>query len=388
MQLCSIPNCSSSLIYPILDLSYHCREWGIGTIINGWYVVCIVDGLQEVVFMPLSMGGTCSRRAVYIVNDPGLSRWGQGGHPQTSVLGLRGASPSLCGHCLLHCHHLDRFVTVGLHSPLLGLDIHCRWVSFAVVALDWLRIRLIAVEPSRRRRSHLVIILPVLGYLHQPIGCRCHCWGEHVIDGPYVLSMGIMCRCWMLRVVDEWCVLSMGHCNPPILALIPQKRGGCAFLGASIHSLCRQRLEYHSGDSPFSQVWWPWVQWLVGWKERRQRKTNHNKCCGSFLGRTLWASPWSFSAPPYSFSLPKSFIQRKRATHISMKRGGAVWLGSRIKLIRVLVVEPTSLTRGEGLMICLLCVVEREAGCWGGMVVVEEWERISQYQLWCGWCEV
>jgi len=46
-----------------------------------------------------------------------------------------------------------------------------------------------------------------------------------------------------------------------------------------------------------------------------------------------------------------------------MKRGGAVWLGSRVELAGVLVVEPTSLTRGEGLVICLLCVVEREAGC-------------------------
>jgi len=146
MQLCSIPNCSSLLIYPILDLSYRHREQSIGTIIDGWYVVCIVDGSQEVVFVPLSMGSTRSRRAVYIVDDPGSSRRGRGGHPRTSVLGLRGASPSLCGHC----HHLDRFVAVGLHSPLLGLDIHCHWVSFAVVALDWLRIRLIAVEPSHR----------------------------------------------------------------------------------------------------------------------------------------------------------------------------------------------------------------------------------------------
>jgi hypothetical protein len=101
-------------------------------------------------------------RAVYIVNDPGSSRRGRGGHPRTSVLGLRGASPSLCGHRLLHCHRLDRFVAVGLDSLLLGLDIHCRWVSFAVVALDWPQIRLITIEPSRRRRSHLVIILPVL----------------------------------------------------------------------------------------------------------------------------------------------------------------------------------------------------------------------------------
>ena len=39
-----------------------------------------------------------------------------------------------------------------------------------------------------------------------------------------------------------------------------------------------------------------------------------------------------------------------------------MWLGSRVKLARVLVVEPTSLDRGEGLVIDLLCVAEREVG--------------------------
>jgi hypothetical protein len=39
-----------------------------------------------------------------------------------------------------------------------------------------------------------------------------------------------------------------------------------------------------------------------------------------------------------------------------------VWLGSRVELAGVLVVKPTSLTRGEGLVICLLCVVERGEG--------------------------
>ena len=74
MQLCSIPNCSLSLIYPTLDLSYCHREWGIGAIIDGWYTVRIVNGSQEVMFMPLLMGSTHSWQAVYIVDDPGSSR--------------------------------------------------------------------------------------------------------------------------------------------------------------------------------------------------------------------------------------------------------------------------------------------------------------------------
>ena len=62
-----------------------------------------------------------------------------------------------------------------------------------------------------------------------------------------------------------------------------------------------------------------------------------------------------------------------------MERGGAVWLGSCVELAGVFVVEPTSLNRGEGLIVCLLYVVEKEAVLrredgGGGM-------RISQYQL-------
>ena len=231
-------------------------------------------------------------------------------------------------------------VAVGLDSPLLGLDIHCRCVSFAVVALDWLRIRLIAVEPSRRRRSHLVIILPVatstsrlavgviVGVNVSSMGRTFRRWAVRFVDGPYVSSMGVMCRCWTLRVVDEWCVLSMGHCNPPILALIPQKRGGYAFLGASIHSLCRRRLEYRGGDSPFRQVWWPWVQRLVGWKERGKRKTNHDKRRGSFSGRTSWAShcmgPLVFLCPPIHFPSPNPSSREKG-------RGGVAGVARRAR---------------------------------------------------------
>jgi hypothetical protein len=46
-----------------------------------------------------------------------------------------------------------------------------------------------------------------------------------------------------------------------------------------------------------------------------------------------------------------------------MERGGAVWLGLRMGLAGVFVVEPTSLNRGEGLVVDWLCVVEREGGC-------------------------
>jgi len=39
-----------------------------------------------------------------------------------------------------------------------------------------------------------------------------------------------------------------------------------------------------------------------------------------------------------------------------------VWLGSRVELARVFVVEPTYLNIGEGLVLDLLCVVEKEGG--------------------------
>jgi len=44
-----------------------------------------------------------------------------------------------------------------------------------------------------------------------------------------------------------------------------------------------------------------------------------------------------------------------------MERGGVVWLGSCVELAGVFVVEPTSLNRGEGPVVCLLYVVEKEA---------------------------
>jgi len=43
-----------------------------------------------------------------------------------------------------------------------------------------------------------------------------------------------------------------------------------------------------------------------------------------------------------------------------MEKGGAVWLGSRVELAGVFVVEPTSLNRGEGLVFGLWYVVEKE----------------------------
>jgi len=225
MQLCSIPNCSSSLIYPILDLSYRRQERGIGAIIDGWYTVRVVDGSREVVFVPLSMGSTCSRRAVYIVDDPGSSRRGQGGHPRTSVLGLRGASLSLCGHRLLHRHRLDRFVAVGLHSPLLGLDIHYRWVSFAVVALDWPPIHLVVVE--------------AIWSLY------CQCWATStsrlavgVIVGVNVSSMGRMFRRWALCVTVGCYVSSMsGVCCRWAIVTPP-----------SLHSSLKRGADAHSWE--------------------------------------------------------------------------------------------------------------------------------------------
>jgi hypothetical protein len=75
--------------------------------------------------------------------------------------------------------------------------------------------------------------------------------------------------------------------------------------------------------------------------------------------------PWSFSGPPYSSSLPKLFVQRIRAAHIPLERGGAGWLGLRVELAGVLLIEPTSLDRGEGLGFGLLYVVEgAEEGRW------------------------
>jgi len=55
----------------------------------------------------------------------------------------------------------------------------------------------------------------------------------------------------------------------------------------------------------------------------------------------------------------------------------AVWLGLRIGLAGVFAVEPTSIDRGEGLVVDLaVCDGERKEE----LKVVEERKRMSQYQ--------
>ena len=143
-------------------------------------------------------------------------------------------------------------------------------------------------------------------------------------------------------------------------------------------------------------------------------KTNHNEGCGSFSGRTDWAS--HFLGPPWCVSLPNSSIERYALCSSSFARSSSsssfalpslsitlssssfaflgrspsrstgrpchapgrpsssvkrrapptsLWRGEgRLRLgpAGVLVVEPTSLRRGEGLAAGLLCVVGRELG--------------------------
>ena len=68
------------------------------------------------------------------------------------------------------------------------------------------------------------------------------------------------------------------------------------------------------------------------------------------------------SGPPSHSPSPNLRPAKTSRPHPSGK-GGVLWLRLRVELAGMLVVEPTSLNRGEGLAICLLCVVEREVGC-------------------------
>jgi len=52
--------------------------------------------------------------------------------------------------------------------------------------------------------------------------------------------------------------------------------------------------------------------------DEKETKSNHNEGCGSFSGRTAWAS--HFMGPPFVFLLPQYLY---RATPSPMERGGA-----------------------------------------------------------------
>ena len=92
-----------------------------------------------------------------------------------------------------------------------------------------------------------------------------------------------------------------------------------------------------------------------------QAKKGENALCGP---PTSWVSPIHSLVPPsHSPSPDPSSSENEPPT--PLWKGKGPWLGSRIKRARVLVVELTSLNRGEGLIYGLLCVVE-------GAEVVEE----------------
>jgi len=98
------------------------------------------------------------------------------------------------------------------------------------------------------------------------------------------------------------------------------------------------------------------IKVVSGWL--RREKTNHDFHRGSFSGRTGRAS--HCLGPPCCFSLPKPFVERERAAHIPLERGGPGANGFRpLRLMGVLVIGPTSLKRGEGLINGRMCVFGR-----------------------------
>ena len=81
-----------------------------------------------------------------------------------------------------------------------------------------------------------------------------------------------------------------------------------------------------------------------------------------FVGLPLHGSPLAFLRSPLVI-LPAQFLRPAKTSrpHPSRKGGGQLWQRLRLWLQLALVSESTSLTRGEGLVADLLCVVEREA---------------------------
>jgi hypothetical protein len=107
---------------------------------------------------------------------------------------------------------------------------------------------------------------------------------------------------------------------------------------------------------------------VSGGGESEERKTGYDNCRSPFLRRTGQAS--HSLCPPLRFPSPIPWSIKYVPAHIPLERGGAgaavVRFAHRFAHPGVLIIEPTSLNRGEGLMAGWLRVAA--GGC--GRVVV------------------
>jgi len=100
---------------------------------------------------------------------------------------------------------------------------------------------------------------------------------------------------------------------------------------------------------------------------REERKTGYGKCRSPFFRRTGRAS--HFLGPPLCFPSPIPRSSKYLPAHIPLERGGAGPAVVRFAHPEVWMVEPTSLKRGEGLVVGWLRVVADELwwrGWWRG----------------------
>ena len=82
--------------------------------------------------------------------------------------------------------------------------------------------------------------------------------------------------------------------------------------------------------------------------ESDERKTGYDKCRSPLSRCTGWAS--HSLGPPLCFPSPIPQSSKYVPTHIPLERGGAGAAVVRFGQPGVLIVEPTSLNRGEGLV--------------------------------------
>ena len=105
-----------------------------------------------------------------------------------------------------------------------------------------------------------------------------------------------------------------------------------------------------------------------GGGESKERKMGYNKCRSPFSQHMGQAS--HFLGPPLYYPSPIPLSSGYMPTHIPMERGGAGVAIICFVHLRVLIVEPTSLNRGEGLVAGWLQVVAGEWWWQGGGEVV------------------
>jgi len=168
---------------------------------------------------------------------------------------------------------------------------------------------------------------------------------------------GTRCR-WVRRGSPPHNMLSLLSLSPSLPLSLSSSVRWCCVFGSS---------GCHGSDDVGGGCCVGLVSLGMGWGvggESDERKMGYDKCRSPLSRRTGWAS--HSLGPPLCFPSPIPRSSKYVPAHIPLERGGAGAAVVRFAHPRVLIVEPTSLNRGEGLVAKWLRVVSGELWWQGG----------------------